>query len=109
LESLPDGRFIAKWGIEGELDAEFLHPHGLDVDSAGNVYATDAELLNIQKFTSGGEFVTLWGGIDGIGPSEFSWLESVDVDSAGNVYVADMKNHRIQSQGLAWFSVDVLM
>jgi tripartite motif-containing protein 71 len=83
-----DGQFVTKWGSEGELASQFLHPHGLDVDSAGNIYVTDAELLNIQKFTSDGQFIASWGNVEGTGPSEFSWLESVDVDSAGNVYVA---------------------
>lgn len=26
-----DGKFVAKWGNEGRADAQFLHPHGLDV------------------------------------------------------------------------------
>ena len=65
------------------------------IDSSDNVYVTDAELLNIQKFDSDDQFLTKWGS-EGEGDGQFTWLESVDIDSADNVYVADMKNHRIQ-------------
>ena len=44
------GNFITMWGSEGEGDGQFLHPYGLGIDSSDNVYVTDAELLNIQKF-----------------------------------------------------------
>jgi len=31
-------RFITKWGTEGEGDGQFNLPHGVAVDSSGNVY-----------------------------------------------------------------------
>jgi tripartite motif-containing protein 71 len=59
------------------------------------VYVTDAELLNVQKFDSNGNFITKWGS-EGISDGQFAWLESVDTDSNDNVYVVDMDNDRVQ-------------
>lgn len=34
---------------------------GIAVDSNGNVYVSDAEKCNIQKFDSEANFITMWG------------------------------------------------
>src|ERR687891_514613 len=54
-----DGKFITKWGTEGDGEGQFKIPHGIAVDSSGsNVYVTDMTGLSINKFTRNGEFVT---------------------------------------------------
>jgi tripartite motif-containing protein 71 len=63
--------------------------------SSGDVYATDTENFNVQKFDVNGNFITKWGS-EGEGNGQFASLESLDVDSSGNVYVADFGNNRIQ-------------
>jgi hypothetical protein len=34
---------IASWVEKGTWDGQFLHPHGIAVDSEGNVFVTDEE------------------------------------------------------------------
>jgi hypothetical protein len=38
-----NGNFIRSWGTKGTRDGQFLHPHGIAVDSLGNVYVSDEE------------------------------------------------------------------
>ena len=37
----PQGRFLRKWGSEGNGDGEFIQPQGLAIDSNGDVYVSD--------------------------------------------------------------------
>ncbi|MEC9280731.1 MAG: 6-bladed beta-propeller, partial [Chloroflexota bacterium] len=37
----PQGRFLRKWGSEGNGDGEFSQPQGLAIDSEGDVYVSD--------------------------------------------------------------------
>ena len=46
----PQGRFLRKWGEEGDGDGEFLHPIGLAIDGDGNVYVAEDENHRIQVF-----------------------------------------------------------
>lgn len=83
--------FLLKWGSGGAGDGQFADPHGIAVDTAGNVYVTDTINGRIQKFTVTGTFITKWN--DG-GALANPW--GIDVSSAGYVYVSDMTNNRIK-------------
>jgi DNA-binding beta-propeller fold protein YncE len=56
-----NGKFITSWGTEGTGDGQFLHAHGIAIDSSGNVYVVDSQNERIQKFDSNGNFITKWG------------------------------------------------
>ncbi len=56
-----NGKLVAAWGTKGTGDGQFLHAHGITVDSQDNVYVGDGEKCNIQKFDSNGTFVSKWG------------------------------------------------
>ena len=47
-------------GTPRRTDGQFLHPHVPAVDSEGNVYVSDRDLANVQKFTGNGKFIMKW-------------------------------------------------
>src|SRR5450759_220384 len=80
----------------------FSSPNGVAIDSAGNVYVTDAN-NTILKITLAGVVTTLAGkagivgSVDGNGAAaRFNGLGGVATDSAGNVYVTDTNNDTIR-------------
>ncbi len=81
-------------GVKGTGEGDFLHPHGIAVDSQGFVYVTDEEKHDVQKFDSNGSFILSWGA-----PKDenlFSKkIEDVNVDKDGNVFVVDYGNRKI--------------
>ncbi len=80
--------------------ATFWQPHGISIDSAGNLYVTDSGL--IRKITPNGVVTTLAGragvgNVDGTGATaKFNLLNGITVDSAGNLYVVDRNNNTIR-------------
>jgi hypothetical protein len=95
-------------GGSGSVDdtgsaARFYFPHGVAVDSGGNVYVADYNNFTVRKVTSAGAVTTLagatgvQGSLDGTGSAaQFRLPFGVAVDGAGNVYVADRDNQAIR-------------
>ena len=91
-----NGTFISSWGTKGDEDGEFLHVHGIAVDSKSNVYVTDEEKSNIQKFDSYGHFITSWGKQGNGYNDEFGKkIEDVNVDHNDDIFVVDYSNEKI--------------
>ena len=55
-----EGKYLFQWGKKGSGEGEFNTPHGIDLDSHGNVYIADRENNRIQKFDSKGNFLSQW-------------------------------------------------
>jgi hypothetical protein len=53
-----DGKFITSWGSEGYGDGQFLHAHGIDIDSSGNVYVVDSGNVHEKKDVCALQFFT---------------------------------------------------
>jgi DNA-binding beta-propeller fold protein YncE len=111
-------------GAAGALAGEFEYPRGIAVDASGDVYVNDSNNNRIQKFTSSGGFLRMWGKdvVDGGGSGfevcttpalcqagaigsdggELTFPQGgLAVDAAGIVYVVDayggLDNQRIQA------------
>jgi DNA-binding beta-propeller fold protein YncE len=52
----PSGKLISSWGEPGTGPGEFMLPHGLAVDGAGDVYVCDRESDRIQVFGASGAY-----------------------------------------------------
>lgn len=87
--------FEFKWGSKGYNDSQFQRPHDVEFDSAGNVYISDRDLNNIQKFDPHGKFIMKWGS-SGTKIGEFKSPYSISIDPSDNIYVVDKNNNRIQ-------------
>src|SRR5215813_5440972 len=78
-------------GGRGSGRGQFDNPHGLTVDSAGNIFVADSGNDRIEKFSPKGTFVMSIAATDPNG---------IAIDSAGNIYVAEIgSKHRVQKFG----------
>lgn len=82
--------------------ARFASPHGITIDSAGNLYVADEGNSRIRKITPERVVTTIAGSglttfTDGTGTAaSFYSPRSIARDASGNLYVADRSHHRIR-------------
>ncbi len=97
----PDGKVLQVWGSFADISVgaapggTFNEPWGVAVGPDGSVYVSDTWNYRIQKFTSTGKFVTMWGSGPAIGPDGLYGPRGIAVDGQGRVFVADTGNKRI--------------
>lgn len=94
-ELLQGYTFVTKWGSQGTDDGQFLRPHDVAFDSKGDVYVSDRDRNDTQKFTPNGTFLMKWGS-EGSEEGQFKLPYSLEFDEADNIYVVDRGNDRIQ-------------
>lgn len=90
-----DGKFLGKWGEQGDGDGQLNRPSGTAFDAQENIYVVDTLNHRVQKFTKDGKFLMKWGKY-GNGDGEFNMPWGISVDELGDVYVADWRNDRVQ-------------
>ena len=87
-----DFTFSAAFGEYGEDKGQFMFPHGITCDSAGNVYVADSANNRIQVFTAEGEFLRTFGR-EGKDRGELDWPFGIAVGPRNNhVFVSDNNN-----------------
>lgn len=91
LKFSPTGEHLMSWG-EGMM----VWPHGLDIDSQGNIWVTDGRHEGemgqvIHKFSADGELLMTIGtpGVAGSGAYTFNGICDVVVADNGDIFVAD--------------------
>ncbi len=78
------GKYLFQWGKKGNGESEFNIPHGIDLDTYGNVYVADRENSRIQVFDSTGKFLKQ------LTNQNFGNICSVTIDKTrGNLFATD--------------------
>ena len=90
-----DHEFLGQFGGFGRGDGQFIWPRSIDLDSEGNVYASDDYLHRISVFDKDGGFLSSWGAA-GSKDGELNAPSGIALDPDDNVYVVVSANNRIQ-------------
>lgn len=94
-----DGTFLRKWGgpfamnIHGPFPGWFATVTSIAIGPRGNVFLADFYNDRVQKFTTGGRFLTAFG----VAPQGAAHTAiAVDVAPDGTVFVADFDRNRVE-------------
>jgi hypothetical protein len=87
-----DGTFVAAWGKHGKAEGEIDTPHGIALDSAGQVYVADRVNNRIQIFSPDGKFVAAW--------KQFGRPSDVVIDKNDVMYVNDAQSDEKTNPGV---------
>jgi DNA-binding beta-propeller fold protein YncE len=89
LSALREGGTNMFEGRQGIGKGQFDNPHGLAVDSAGNIFVADTGNGRIEKFSPNGTFLT--------SIRQLEAPNGIAIDRGGNIYVAEIgSKHRVQ-------------
>ncbi len=97
-----DGTVIHEWGSFGDITTgeapggTFNQPWGIALGLDGSVFVADLWNHRIQRFTSDGKFIQMWGYFGQAESPEAFWgPRDVEVDSKGQVFIVDTGNKRV--------------
>ncbi len=85
---------IGVLGILGQQDGFAVDPHGITVDSLGNIYTSARQDL-IQKYNTNGTLVHSWSE-KGSEPGQLDDAHGMAADPSDDIYVVDTNNFRVQ-------------
>jgi peptidylamidoglycolate lyase len=78
-----EGKWLFAWGKKGAGPGEFNIPHGVSLDSHGNVFVADRENNRIQKFDPDGKFLKEWKN------NQADALYALAIDNSDNIFAVD--------------------
>jgi sugar lactone lactonase YvrE/phosphodiesterase/alkaline phosphatase D-like protein len=87
--------YSSTFGEKGSGNGQLEFPHGVAIDSSGDILVADTVNHRIQKFNSKGEYLSKFGGL-GSGNGQLAGPHGIAIDAAGDIWVADTGNHRIE-------------
>jgi secreted PhoX family phosphatase len=88
------GSYLMQFGSSSTGPGQLSGPNSVAVDSADNVFVTDAG-IRVEEFASSGTFSSMFGS-NGTGPGQFTAAYGIATDSSGNVYVVDGQGARVE-------------
>jgi sugar lactone lactonase YvrE len=98
----PDGSVLQVWGSYADISqgeapgGTFFEPWGIALGSDGSVYVADTWNHRIQKFTSDGKFVNMWGYFGQADTPFALWgPRDIAIDTNGDLFITDTGNKRV--------------
>lgn len=97
-----DGTVLQVWGSFADASkgaapgGTFYEPWGIAIGPDGSVFVADTWNHRVQKFSSSGQFITMWGTFgQAENPTAFWGPRGLAFDSKGNLFVTDTGNKRV--------------
>ena len=90
--------WLQKTGTQGTGNGQFQAPHGVSVDSGGNVFVADTIRNIVQKFNSSGVYQSQIGSPTSPGSANGQFYSPTGLchDASDNLFVCDYNNGRVQ-------------
>lgn len=89
-----DGGFVRRWQTPVHVNGR---PTGLSIDRKGRLLVADTHYFRVLVYSTEGELLETFGGVEGHGPGEFGLVTDAVEDSHGNLYVSEYGEYdRIQ-------------
>jgi DNA-binding beta-propeller fold protein YncE len=87
----PRYELLRSWSGPKESPGHLEDPHGIALDSKGNVIIADEAKSQVMRFTSEGKFLQYIGSGEGAMRGYFTKPRIVQTDASGNIWVSDVK------------------
>ncbi len=97
-EPNPAYKMVGSWGETLESGGHLKGPHGISIDTKGNLLIADQTAGRIFRYTKDGRFLAEIGQGPGSGEGQFTEPRYATVDKEGNIYVTDIKGDRPRFQ-----------
>ena len=94
----PSYKLLWQWSVPADNSPHLDKPHGIALDSNGNLLIADEGASRVLRFSPRGNFLGDVGRGKGSSPGQFTKPRCVTVDRAGQIFVSDSKGDRPRMQ-----------